>query len=120
MMLAFDTPQPITTIGRRNQSNVPAQSLILLNDPFVIQQCEQWARQAIAKTPEDTQLRIEQMIQQAFSRKPTPDELSLAQQFLESHGQTLSIAPQQVASSVELWRDLAHVLVNAKPFIFVR
>ncbi|MEW4561611.1 PSD1 and planctomycete cytochrome C domain-containing protein [Bremerella sp. JC770] len=120
MMLAFDTPQPITTIGRRNQSNVPAQSLILLNDPFVIGQCEQWARQAIARTPDDTQLRIEQMIQQAFSRKPTPQELVLAQQFLESHGQTLSIAPQEVASSVELWRDLAHVLVNAKPFIFVR
>ncbi|WP_144974277.1 PSD1 and planctomycete cytochrome C domain-containing protein [Bremerella volcania] len=120
MMLAFDTPQPITTIGRRNQSNVPAQSLILLNDPFVIQQCEIWAKQAITQTPDDTQLRIERMVEQAFSRKPTAEELTLAKQFLESHGQTLSIAPQQMASSVELWRDLAHVLVNAKPFIFVR
>lgn len=120
MMLAFDTPQPITTIGRRNQSNVPAQSLILLNDPFVIEQCEHWAKQAIAQTPEDTQLRIERMVEQAFSRKPTAEELTLANQFLESHGQTLSIDPQQMASSVELWRDLAHVLVNAKPFIFVR
>ncbi len=120
MMLAFDTPQPITTIGRRNQSNVPAQSLILLNDPFVIEQCQHWAQQAIAQTPEDTQLRIEQMMQQAFSRPATEQELALAKQFLESHRQTLSIEPSQVASSVELWRDLAHVLVNAKPFIFVR
>lgn len=120
MMLAFDTPQPITTIGRRNQSNVPAQSLILLNDPFVIEQCEHWAKQAIAQTPEDTQLRIERMVEQAFSRKPTAEEMTLANQFLESHGQTLSIDPQKMASSVELWRDLAHVLVNAKPFIFVR
>lgn len=120
MMLAFDTPQPITTIGRRNQSNVPAQSLILLNDPFVIQQCENWAKQAIAQTPEDMQLRIQRMVEQAFSRKPTAEELALANQFLESHRQTLSIDPQQMASSVELWRDLAHVLVNAKPFIFVR
>ncbi|WP_235989835.1 PSD1 and planctomycete cytochrome C domain-containing protein [Bremerella alba] len=120
MMLAFDTPQPITTIGRRNQSNVPAQSLILLNDPMVIEQCEHWAQQAIAQTPQDTQLRIERMVQQAFSRKPTAQELVLANQFLESHRQTLSIDPQHAASSVELWRDLAHVLVNAKPFIFVR
>jgi len=30
MMLAFDTPIPFTTIGRRNVSNVPAQALILI------------------------------------------------------------------------------------------
>ncbi|PQO25515.1 hypothetical protein C5Y96_24565 [Blastopirellula marina] len=120
MMLAFDTPQPITTIGRRNQSNVPAQSLILLNDPLVLELCQLWAQHAIAQTPDDTQLRIERMVEQAFSRKPTAEELALANQFLESHGQTLAIAPDQMASSVELWRDLAHVLVNAKPFIFVR
>jgi len=120
MMLAFDTPQPITTIGRRNQSNVPAQSLILLNDPFVIQQCEHWARAAIAQTPNDTQLRLRRMIKRAFSRPAKPQELALAHEFLESHAQTLSVDPQQAASSVELWRDLAHVLVNAKPFIFVR
>ena len=38
MMLAFDTPIPFTTIGRRNSSNVPSQALILLNDPLVAQQ----------------------------------------------------------------------------------
>ena len=38
MMLAFDTPIPFTTIGRRNVSNVPAQALILMNDPFVAEQ----------------------------------------------------------------------------------
>ena len=34
MMLAFDMPIPFTTIGRRNRSNVPAQSLLLMNDPW--------------------------------------------------------------------------------------
>ncbi len=120
MMLAFDTPQPITTIGRRNQSNVPAQSLIMLNDPFVLQQCEHWAKRAIAETPDDASLRFERMVEQAFSRKPTDEERALADEFLASHIQTLQIDPQQQLVSVELWRDLAHVLVNAKPFIFVR
>ena len=36
-MLAFDTPVPFSTMGRRNISNVPAQALILLNDPLVVQ-----------------------------------------------------------------------------------
>ena len=35
MMLAYDTPIPFSTVGRRNVSNVPAQALILMNDPFV-------------------------------------------------------------------------------------
>jgi hypothetical protein len=38
MMLAFDTPQTAQTFGRRARSNVPAQALILMNDPFVQQQ----------------------------------------------------------------------------------
>ena len=38
MMLAFDMPIPSTTVGRRNVSNVPAQALILMNDPFVDEQ----------------------------------------------------------------------------------
>ena len=120
MMLAFDTPQPITTIGRRNRSNVPAQSLILLNDPFVIGQCEKWAQQAIAETPDNAELRFERMVVEAFSRQPTEAESTLAKEFLTSHAHTLGIDPSQQLTSVELWRDLAHVLVNAKPFIFVR
>ena len=120
MMLAFDTPQPITTIGRRNQSNVPAQSLILLNDPFVVEQCEIWAKAAIAANPNDLPRRIESMFEQAFSRRPTEAEQQLVSQFLQTHAQKISVNPDNVPSSVELWRDLAHVLVNAKPFIFVR
>ena len=48
MMLAFDLPIPATTVGRRNVSNVPAQALILLNDPFVDEQALAWARRALA------------------------------------------------------------------------
>ncbi|MGC4003743.1 MAG: DUF1553 domain-containing protein [Pirellulales bacterium] len=35
LFAAFDTPTPFNTIGKRNESNVPAQALILMNDPFV-------------------------------------------------------------------------------------
>ena len=45
-MLAFDTPIPFSTVGRRNVSNVPAQALILLNDPFVHEQAAVWAERS--------------------------------------------------------------------------
>src|SRR5205823_2122189 len=38
MFLAFDYPIPFTTIGRRTSSNVPAQALAMMNNPFVIEQ----------------------------------------------------------------------------------
>jgi len=43
MFTAFDYPTPFTTIGRRTVSNVPAQALVMLNNPFVLQQAELWA-----------------------------------------------------------------------------
>ena len=47
MMLAFDMPQPLSTFGRRTTSNVPAQSLIMMNDPFVVEQSKLWAKRIL-------------------------------------------------------------------------
>ena len=38
--LAFDYPVPFTCIGRRATSNVPAQALAMMNNPFIQQQAE--------------------------------------------------------------------------------
>ena len=40
MFLAFDYPIPFTTIGRRGASNVPAQALTMMNNPFVVEQAQ--------------------------------------------------------------------------------
>lgn len=50
MMLAFDMPIPFTTMGRRNISNVPAQALILMNDPFIVEQSRVWAKKLASVT----------------------------------------------------------------------
>jgi len=39
----FDVPKPATTRGQRDVTNVPAQSLTLMNSPFVIEQAGKWA-----------------------------------------------------------------------------
>ena len=44
----FDFPNPMATRGRRDRTNVPAQALALLNDPFVIDQAKFWAEQLVA------------------------------------------------------------------------
>ena len=69
MMLAFDTPQPFSTVGRRTKSNVPAQALILMNDPFVVGQAGLWAKRLLALEKLDTGGRISAMYRQAFGRR---------------------------------------------------
>ncbi|MFZ9856345.1 MAG: PSD1 and planctomycete cytochrome C domain-containing protein, partial [Limisphaerales bacterium] len=50
-LLTFDTPTPFSTVGRRNVTNVPAQALALMNDPFFHEQAELWARRLLRELP---------------------------------------------------------------------
>jgi hypothetical protein len=76
-LVAFDSPVPFATTGKRNTTNVPAQSLALLNSPFVIELANDWATHVRAKMPSATNReRIEAMFETAVGRKLSRDELS--------------------------------------------
>ncbi len=119
MMLAFDTPTPFNTMGRRTQSNVPAQALILMNDPLVIQQAQRWASQLIQQ---DSNIddRIIEIYQRAFSRTPSEQELAQSSEFIQSLATEQGIEPAQIASSLPIWRDYCHVIFNVKEFIYIQ
>ncbi|MCY2974601.1 MAG: PSD1 and planctomycete cytochrome C domain-containing protein [Planctomycetota bacterium] len=113
-MLAFDTPSPFSSMGRRNVSNVPAQALILMNDPFVVQQSQKWAEHIVAR-PISNDSRIEEMYRAAFTRFPTSGETKVALDFLSSRrseGESSDVP-------VEVWADFSHALINTKEFIFL-
>ncbi|MCV5968483.1 DUF1553 domain-containing protein, partial [Lactococcus petauri] len=73
MFSAFDYPTPFTTIGRRSVSNVPAQGLVMLNNPFVIGESKRWAERLIAEKLTDDE-RLERMYREAFGRNATRNE----------------------------------------------
>jgi hypothetical protein len=102
-LLAFDAPIPFSTVGRRSVSNVPAQALILLNDPFVHQQAEIWAKRMLAETS-TVEERVERMYLAAYGRVPSATEAAACREFVKGDGG---------------WANLAHVLINAKEFIFL-
>jgi len=104
MMLAFDTPSPFSTVGRRSVSNVPAQALILMNDPFVHQMAALWGKK-MAMASGSAPARIDAMYQRAFGRHPSQVEQESCEKFL--------------ADQPQGWAELAHVLFNVKDFIFV-
>jgi hypothetical protein len=114
MFLAFDYPIPFTTIGRRSQSNVPGQALALMNNPFVMQQAELWARRVLAKEGASAEQRIANMYVDAFGRPPSAAELAEALAFLVEQSKNY-----QRSEDPRAWADLAHVLFNVKEFIFL-
>jgi hypothetical protein len=115
MMLAFDMPIPFNAIGRRSVSNVPAQALILMNDPFVIEQAKVWATRVLGEPGLTPERRIDRMYREAFSRPPTPQETADALEFMKAQAAQLGAS----ADDVSVWTDFAHVLFNVKEFVFV-
>ncbi|MBT3211530.1 MAG: DUF1553 domain-containing protein [Planctomycetaceae bacterium] len=119
-MLAFDTPTPFSSMGRRNVSNVPAQPLILLNDPLVVELADDWSKQAVKKITgtgfDAVSNRIEWMYLSAFGRYPTEQEIATSIAFLSSK----TSDNKAYDFNDTCWSELAHALVNTKEFIFLR
>jgi hypothetical protein len=119
-MLAFDTPTPFSSMGRRNVSNVPAQPLILLNDPLVVELADDWSKQAAKNTTgtdfDAASNRIEWMYLSAFGRYPTEQEIATSIAFLSSK----TSDNKAYDFNDTCWSELAHALVNTKEFIFLR
>jgi hypothetical protein len=111
MFLAFDAPVPFSTMGRRNVSNVPAQALVLLNDPLIQRAAKRWAARELGASGRSDQDHLSKLFATAFARLPTEEELRNCRAYLRDRS-----ADDQALSA---WTDLCHILFNTKEFIFV-
>ncbi len=114
MFMAFDYPVPFTTIGRRTVSNVPAQALTMMNNPFVLEQAEVWSKRILSVPNQIPEQRIIGMYETAFSRPPDDRELRATRAFLKEQDDHYG-----AVDDPRSWRDLCHVLFNLKEFIFL-
>ncbi len=91
LLRAFDFPEPFSAVGRRDVTNVPAQSLALMNNRSIVRDAERWAK-TVTQRPgagpdersgaeSDARL-IEGMFWKAFSRSPSPREVRDSEAFL--------------------------------------
>jgi hypothetical protein len=115
MLLAFDYPTPFTTIGRRGVSNVPAQALTLLNNPFVLQQADVLGKRTASDRGLSAKARIGRMYEAAYARPPSDEELAEALAFVEEQARANGNIDDE-----RVWADFAHVLFNLKEFIFLQ
>lgn len=104
LLRVFDFPEPMTTRGCRDQTNVPAQSLALMHDPRIHVWAEDWGT-TLARSSLSDERKVDVMFSRALGRSPSEIEHSLALQLVTDGG---------------TWKDLAHALFNLKEFIYVR
>jgi hypothetical protein len=119
MMRAFDMPVPFSTVGRRTVSNVPAQSLILMNDPFVRAEARRWAETALLRQRCSTDQVIQHLYESALARPPSAKALEEARSFIERQSAAYVADPATEADKLATWADLCQVLFNVKEFIFI-
>jgi len=104
----FDAADCCSIVEARKESTVAPQALFLLNDPFVIDLAEALAARIARDRPEgDLHGRLERLHELLFGRRPTAEEMAIAEQFLTD------------SASGEGWPRLCHLLLCTNEFIHV-
>jgi hypothetical protein len=115
LMLTFDTPTPFSTVGRRTITNVPAQSLALLNDDFIYEQAGVWADHLLGhKGDENTtdRQRVDLLFRAALGRPPGDDETGACLRTLEHLREDTKGEPAA-------WKELCHSMFTLNEFLYV-
>ena len=120
LLEAFDQPSPATTRGQRDVTNVPAQSLALMNSPFVTGLAEEWGRRLARGEAHSVDMRVEYMFLKAFGRRPLPEERGRTAGYLADLAKEHGVSESAILGSAKVWRAVAHSLFNFKEFIYIR
>lgn len=119
VMSTFDRPNPATAYGRRTITNVPAQSLILLNDPFVIQEATVMAKNLLSIKQNKLSDRVNWVYQRSLARNASDDEVVDAQQYMKQLKDTYVSKGVKGNLDMLVWKDYIHSIFNLKEFIYL-
>ncbi len=117
----FDIPSTAHTCDRRQDSTIPTQALVLMNDNFTQEQAAWFARRVrwSAETHSmDSQAKHALLL--ALSREPSATRITEAADFLRVQQQVYQTAGQKSADASEAALvDLCHVLLNCNELLYV-
>ena len=115
----FDFPNRMVTRGKRDRTNVPAQALAMLNDPFVIDQARFWAEQLVKVKHESIETRIQAMFQRAIGRPPSKIELQRFVSLIRALADDPSADQVALLEDQNVWQDATHAVFNLKELIYI-
>ena len=120
-LLPFNMPDGTGVTGRRDVTTLPAQSLFLLNSPFLVEQARHLAARVLASpAATDDAARIRHAYQFALSRQPLAPEIQRATEMLRHVAADLR-ATTVPADNPELtaWAVFCQALLASNEFRYV-
>jgi hypothetical protein len=115
----FDGADPNVSTDQRHATVTPAQSLFLMNDPFVHECAAGLAKRVIAAT-EDDAARVRLVFEITQSREPDADDFLRAGGFLARYREKLGSAGKTPdEQQLGAWSAYARVLLTSNGFLYV-
>jgi hypothetical protein len=115
----FNFPGGKVCQGRRDVTNTPAQALALLNDPFVLQQADGWAKRLVERKGDTVEARIDAMFRAALGREPRKEERERFVKFVSQVVTANNVRENGVLASAAVWCEVAHVMFNLQEFVTI-
>ena len=117
MLELFDFADPSLVVGQRGATNVPAQSLFLMNSPFVHEQSHGVAKRVLAVTDGDDSGRVQLAYKLCLSRPASDQEVATALAFIERMDRRLSESePKSHKRRPIVWASYCQALFGSAEF----
>jgi Protein of unknown function (DUF1553)/Protein of unknown function (DUF1549)/Planctomycete cytochrome C len=130
LLEVFDCPDSTVSSPSRSASTIAPQALALLNNAFVLQQSQRFARRVLAEAGSAPADQAHRTFQIALGRKPSERELSwsldfMGKQALAYEQNALSrlngsgVAKSSDAATFRALADLCHAMFNLNEFLYL-
>jgi hypothetical protein len=116
----FDYPAPMAARGSRDVTNVPAQALTLMNDPFIVAEASECAKRLLDTPAESVDARIEALFRAALGRRPEKVETERFRGLAAEVASLRQVPREELLNSLAVWKDLAHTVFNMKEFVYIQ
>jgi hypothetical protein len=117
-LAVFDFADPSLVTGHRERTNVPSQSLYLLNSPYVTELSAKMGQRILQDTPPGTgsafERRLQFAYQLAFARLPSKEEQLAAKTFFARF-----IPSQNIDSAHSPWAGFCQALIATAEFRYL-
>ncbi len=115
MMMLFDWPEHLVSIGQRSRTTIAPQALMFLNHPQARAYAEGFAKRLEGLPPEKAVPRAYRL---AFGRRPTTEQTQAAGAYLARQAASYQTAKQENPAAAAM-ADLCQALMSSNEFVYI-
>jgi hypothetical protein len=120
VLALFDAADPYAVTAVRNETTVPAQTLYLLNNPFVRQQALHFAQSLLGGAVSSDAERLRSAYARALGRSPSAEELAEAAEFLSRYMARAQQTGRPVTEvRLAAWQSFCQLIFCSNEFLYL-